>query len=152
MLPLSFGGVFVALLVARSELDLPGMIGVVMLIGIVTKNSILLVEHTVVGIRERGLPRHEAVLEACRNRARAIVMTTFAMTAGMLPLALGFGADSSFRQPMAVAAIGGLLSSTSLSLLVVPVVFTYIDGLEQRLRRLWHRESQWARHEADALR
>jgi multidrug efflux pump subunit AcrB len=132
VLPLSFGGAFVALLVARSELDLPAMIGVVMLIGIVTKNSILLVEHTVIGIRERGLPRHEAVLEACRNRARAIVMTTFAMTA--------------------VAAIGGLLSSTSLSLLVVPVVFTYIDGLEQRLRRLWHRESLWAGHEADALR
>jgi multidrug efflux pump subunit AcrB len=152
VLPLSFGGAFVALLVARSELDLPAMIGVVMLIGIVTKNSILLVEHTVVGIRERGLPRHEAILEACRGRARAIVMTTFAMTAGMLPIALAFGADSSFRQPMAVAAIGGLLSSTALSLLVVPVVFTYIDGLEQRLRRLWRRESQAVRQEADALR
>jgi multidrug efflux pump subunit AcrB len=133
VLPLSFGGAFVALLVARSELDLPAMIGIVMLIGIVTKNSILLVEHTVTGIRERGLSGHEAVVEACRSRARAIVMTTFAMTAGMLPIALGFGADSSFRQPMAVAAIGGLLSSTALSLLVVPVVFTYVDGFERRL-------------------
>ena len=64
-------------------------------------------------------------------------MTTFAMTAGMLPIALGFGADSSFRQPMAVAAIGGLLSSTALSLLVVPVVFTYVDGFERALRRIW---------------
>jgi multidrug efflux pump subunit AcrB len=140
VLPLSFGGAFVALLVARSELDLPAMIGVVMLIGIVSKNSILLVEYTVVAIRNHGLPRDEAVLEACHSRVRAIVMTTFAMTAGMLPLALGFGADSSFRQPMAVAAIGGLLSSTALSLLVVPVVFTYVDGFERRLRSIWHRE------------
>jgi multidrug efflux pump subunit AcrB len=137
VLPLSFGGAFVALLVAHSELDLPAMIGVVMLIGIVSKNSILLVEYTVVSIRDRGLPRHEAVLEACRNRARPIIMTTFAMSAGMLPIALGFGADSSFRQPMAVAAIGGLLSSTALSLLVVPVVFTYVDGFERRLRKMW---------------
>jgi multidrug efflux pump subunit AcrB len=152
VLPLSFGGAFVALLVARSELDLPAMIGVVMLIGIVTKNSILLVEHTVAGVSERGLPVHDAVVQACRNRARAIVMTTFAMTAGMLPIALGFGADSSFRQPMAVAAIGGLLSSTALSLLVVPVVFTYVDGLEQRLGRLWRRGSLGIWHEADALR
>jgi multidrug efflux pump subunit AcrB len=137
VLPLSFGGAFVALLLARSELDLPAMIGVVMLIGIVSKNSILLVEYTVVGIRDRGLARHDAILAACRDRARPIVMTTFAMSAGMLPIALGFGADSSFRQPMAVAAIGGLLSSTALSLLVVPVVFTYVDGLERRLLRLW---------------
>jgi multidrug efflux pump subunit AcrB len=142
VLPLSFGGAFVALLVARSELDLPAMIGVVILIGIVTKNSILLVEHTVVGIRECGLSGDEAVVQACRNRARAIVMTSFAMTAGMLPIALGFGADSSFRQPMAVAAIGGLLSSTALSLLVVPVVFTYVDGFERRLGMLWRRHSK----------
>jgi multidrug efflux pump subunit AcrB len=67
-------------------------------------------------------------------------MTTFAMTAGMLPLALGFGADSSFRQPMAIAAIGGLLSSTALSLLVVPVVFTYVDGFERWVARLWRHE------------
>src|SRR5919201_2080199 len=140
VLPLSFGGAFVALLVARSELDLPAMIGVVMLIGIVTKNSILLVEHTVVGIRERGLPVHDAVVQACRSRARAIVMTTFAMTAGMLPIALGFGADSSFRQPMAGAGAGGSLSSTALSLLVVPVVFTYVDGFETRVRAMWRRE------------
>ena len=144
VLPLSFGGAFVALLVARSELDLPAMIGVVMLIGIVSKNSILLVEYTVVSLRNHGLPLHEAVLEACRNRVRAIVMTTFAMTAGMLPLALGFGADSSFRQPMAIAAIGGLLSSTALSLLVVPVVFTYVDGFERRVRGLWYREAEGA--------
>jgi multidrug efflux pump subunit AcrB len=151
VLPLSFGGAFVALLVARSELDMPAMIGVVMLIGIVSKNSILLVEYTVVCIRDRGLSRRDAVLSACRNRARAIVMTTFAMTAGMLPLALGFGADSSFRQPMAIAAIGGLLSSTALSLLVVPVVFTYVGGFERWLSRFWRRETLATYHGAEQL-
>ncbi|HZR72643.1 efflux RND transporter permease subunit [Bradyrhizobium sp.] len=151
VLPLSFGGAFVALLLARSELDLPAMIGVVMLIGIVSKNSILLVEYAVVSMRDHGLSPRDAVLAACRNRARAIVMTTFAMTAGMLPLALGYGADSSFRQPMAVAAIGGLLSSTALSLLVVPVVFTYVDGFERRLSRLWHREPAPAYGTAEPL-
>jgi nucleotide-binding universal stress UspA family protein len=144
-------GAFVALLIARSELDMPAMIGVVMLIGIVSKNSILLVEYTVVSMRDHGLPPGEAVLAACRNRARAIVMTTFAMTAGMLPLALGYGADSSFRQPMAIAAIGGLLSSTALSLLVVPVVFTYVDGFERRVSRFWRRERERAHRVASPL-
>jgi multidrug efflux pump subunit AcrB len=115
------------------------MIGVVMLMGIVTKNSILLVEYAVVGMRERGLPLHEALIDACHKRARPIVMTTVAMIAGMLPIALGLGADASFRQPMATAVIGGLLTSTALSLLVVPVVFTYINGVERwiasRVRR-----------------
>jgi multidrug efflux pump subunit AcrB len=130
-LPLSLGGAFAGLLVAHSELDVPSMIGVIMLMGIVSKNSILLVEYTIVGIRDRGLSRHEALVDACHKRARPIVMTTMAMSAGMLPIALGFGADSSFRQPMATAVIGGLLSSTALSLLVVPVVFTYVDGFER---------------------
>lgn len=136
-LPLSLGGAFVALLVVHSELDVPSMIGLIMLMGIVSKNSILLVEYAIVGMRERGLTRYEALVDACHKRAQPIVMTTVAMIAGMLPIALGFGADSSFRQPMAVAVIGGLLSSTVLSLLVVPVVFTYVDGLEHWLRRLW---------------
>ncbi len=104
------------------------MIGLVMLMGIVTKNSILLVEYAVVGMRERGLPMRDALIDACHKRARPIVMTTVAMIAGMLPIALGLGADASFRQPMATAVIGGLLTSTALSLLVVPVVFTYING------------------------
>src|SRR5208282_512103 len=90
--------------------------------------SILLVEYAVVGLHERGLSVREALLDACHKRARPIVMTTVAMIAGMLPIGLGFGADASFRQPMAIAVIGGLVTSTALSLLVVPVVFTYVRG------------------------
>lgn len=133
-IPLSLGGALVALLVARSELDVPAMIGLVMLMGIVTKNSILLVEYAVVGMRERAMSLRDALIDACHKRARPIVMTTVAMIAGMLPIALGLGADASFRQPMATAVIGGLLTSTALSLLVVPVVFTYVNGFEQWIR------------------
>ncbi|MBB3219908.1 efflux RND transporter permease subunit [Pseudoduganella umbonata] len=132
-IPLSLGGAFVALLLARSELDVPSMIGLVMLIGVVTKNSILLVEYAVVGMRDRALDVGDALLDACHKRARPIVMTTMAMVAGMLPIALGLGADASFRQPMAIAVIGGLTTSTFLSLFVVPVAFSYVDGLRRRL-------------------
>jgi multidrug efflux pump subunit AcrB len=133
-IPLSLGGALVALLIARSELDVPAMIGLVMLMGIVTKNSILLVEYAVVGMRDRAMSLPDALIDACHKRARPIVMTTVAMIAGMLPVALGLGADASFRQPMAIAVIGGLITSTGLSLLVVPVVFTYVDGFERWLR------------------
>jgi multidrug efflux pump subunit AcrB len=136
-IPLALGGAFVALLVARSELDVPAMIGLVMLMGIVTKNSILLVEYAVMGMRERDLSMIEALVDACHKRARPIVMTTVAMIAGMAPIALGLGADASFRQPMAVAVIGGLITSTALSLLVVPVVFTLVAGFERRLLGLF---------------
>ncbi|WP_024298519.1 efflux RND transporter permease subunit [Methylomicrobium lacus] len=135
-IPLSLGGAFIALLITGGELNIPSMIGLIMLMGIVTKNSILLVEYALAARRERGLSRHDALVDACHKRARPIIMTTVAMIAGMLPIALGFGSDASFRQPMAIAVIGGLLSSTLLSLLVVPVVFTYVDGLKQGLGRL----------------
>lgn len=131
-LPLSFGGAFVALLLTHSALSMPSMIGLVMLMGIVTKNSILLVEYAIVA-RRSGMDRIDALIDACRKRSRPILMTTLAMIAGMLPLALGFGSDPSFRAPMAIAVIGGLVSSTLLSLLVVPAVFTYIDDGKQRL-------------------
>ncbi len=134
-LPLSIGGAFVALLVTNSALSMPSMIGLIMLMGIVTKNSILLVEYAIVE-RRKGVSRFEALVDACHKRSRPIVMTTIAMGAGMFPLALGFGADPSFRSPMAIAVIGGLITSTLLSLLVVPVVFTYIDDAEHRLDRL----------------
>jgi multidrug efflux pump subunit AcrB len=137
-IPLSLGGAFIALLIARSELDVPSMIGLVMLMGIVTKNSILLVEYAVVGVRDRGMTLADALIDACHKRARPIVMTTIAMIAGMLPIAMGFGADASFRQPMATAVIGGLVTSTLLSLLVVPVVFTYVDGFERWVKRRFH--------------
>jgi multidrug efflux pump subunit AcrB len=141
-IPLSIGGAFVALLIVHSELDISSMIGLIMLMGIVSKNSILLVEYAILGIRERGLSRDAALIDACHKRARPIVMTTVAMIAGMLPIALGFGADASFRQPMAIAVIGGLLSSTALSLLVVPVVFAQIDGFERWMRRLFSRDTE----------
>ncbi|MEH6351042.1 efflux RND transporter permease subunit [Pseudomonas sp. 3JA] len=134
-IPLSVGGAFVALLVTRGMLSLPSMIGLVMLMGIVTKNSILLVEYAVMGIHQQRLSVFEALVNACHKRVRPIVMTTLAMIAGMLPIALGLGADASFRQPMAIAVIGGLITSTALSLLVVPVAFTYIDDLERLLSR-----------------
>ena len=135
-LPLSVGGALLALLLAGSSLSMPAMIGLVMLMGIVSKNSILLVEYALVGLHDRGLSRRAALLDACHKRARPIVMTTVAMIAGMAPIALGLGADASFRQPMAIAVIGGLLTSTALSLLVVPVVFTFVDAFERRVRRL----------------
>ena len=113
------------------------MIGLVMLMGVVSKNSILLVEYALVGRNERGLARADALVDACHKRARPIVMTTVAMIAGMAPIALGFGADASFRQPMAIAVIGGLVTSTALSLLIVPVVFTLVDDLERRLRSMF---------------
>lgn len=133
-LPLSIGGAFVALLLTSNALSMPTMIGLIMLMGIVTKNSILLVDYAILA-REAGMNRFDALVDACHKRSRPIVMTTIAMGAGMLPLALGFSGDPSFRSPMAVAVIGGLITSTLLSLLVVPAVYTYIDDLEHWLRR-----------------
>ncbi|GAB2851823.1 efflux RND transporter permease subunit [Pseudoduganella ginsengisoli] len=133
-LPLSIGGAFVALLITRSALSMPSMIGLIMLMGIVTKNSILLVDYAIIARRE-GMKRFDALVDACHKRSRPILMTTIAMGAGMMPLALGMGADPSFRAPMARAVIGGLITSTLLSLLVVPAVFTYIDDLEHFMKR-----------------
>ena len=133
-LPLSIGGAFVALLLTHSAFSMPSLIGLIMLMGIATKNSILLVEYAIVA-RRQGMSRKEALLDAGHKRARPIVMTTIAMGAGMLPIALGIGIDPSFRAPMAIAVIGGLITSTFLSLLVVPVVFTYVDDLVQKLTR-----------------
>ena len=138
-LPLSIGGAFIALLITGQALSMPSMIGLIMLMGVVTKNSILLVDYAILA-REAGLNRFDALVDACHKRSRPIIMTTLAMGAGMMPLALGWGADPSFRSPMAIAVIGGLITSTLLSLLVVPVVFTLIDDLEhllgQQVRRL----------------
>jgi HAE1 family hydrophobic/amphiphilic exporter-1 len=139
-LPLSLGGALLALMLAGSALSMPAVIGVLMLLGIVAKNSILLVEYTEVAMRERGLNRIDALMDAAHKRARPIVMTTIAMTAGMLPVALKIGADAEFRSSMAICVIGGLLTSTLLSLLFVPAAFTYMDDaqhwLAPRLRRL----------------
>ncbi|HYD94183.1 MAG TPA: efflux RND transporter permease subunit [Noviherbaspirillum sp.] len=136
-LPLSLGGAFVGLLLAQKSFSMPSLIGLIMLMGIATKNSILLVEYAIVARRDHGLSRFDALLDACHKRARPIIMTTLAMGAGMMPIAIGIGtADPSFRSPMSIAVIGGLITSTVLSLLVVPAVFTYMDDLEQLMRRL----------------
>jgi multidrug efflux pump subunit AcrB len=149
-LPLSLGGAFVGLLLADKSFSMPSLIGLIMLMGVATKNSILLVEYAIVARRGHdghdGQPavapmsRREALLDACHKRARPIIMTTLAMGAGMLPIAVGWGAaDVSFRSPMAVAVIGGLITSTFLSLLVIPAVFTYVDDLAQASGRLLRR-------------
>jgi len=137
-LPLSIGGAFIALLITNSALSMPTMIGLIMLMGIVTKNSILLVDYAILA-RAAGMNRFDALVDACHKRSRPIIMTTIAMGAGMMPLALGFSGDPSFRSPMAIAVIGGLITSTLLSLLVVPAVFTYVDDFKDALDRGVHR-------------
>lgn len=131
-LPLCLIGAVIGLLVGRMEIDMPAMIGFLMLMGLAAKNSILLVEYAIEDERA-GQDRLEALRNACRERARPIIMTTMAMAAGMLPTALGLGAGSEFRQPMAIAVIGGLITSTALSLVLVPVVYEIIDDLERWL-------------------
>jgi multidrug efflux pump subunit AcrB len=149
-LPLSLGGAFVGLLIAQKSFSMPSLIGLIMLMGIATKNSILLVEYAIEARRGKpaeegkpampGMSRWDAIFDACHKRARPVVMTTIAMGAGMLPIALSWGsADTSFRSPMAIAVIGGLITSTVLSLLVIPVVFTYLDDLGQWVSRLFIR-------------
>ncbi|MDP9902500.1 efflux RND transporter permease subunit [Variovorax ginsengisoli] len=145
-LPLALGGAFVGLLIGQKALSMPSLIGLIMLMGIATKNSILLVEYAIVARRGHdgsggrpavpGMSRWDALMDACHKRARPIIMTTLAMGAGMAPIAFGWSAaDSSFRSPMAMAVIGGLITSTVLSLLVVPAVFTYIDDAEHWIGR-----------------
>ena len=148
-LVLSVPGAFLALFVTSSAISMPSMIGLIMLMGIATKNSILLVDYIVLARRERGLPRPEAILDACRKRARPIVMTTIAMGAGMMPIALGLGVDPSFRSPMAIVVIGGLITSTFLSLLVIPVLFTYVDDVVQLVARIGRRAPRAAPSGAD---
>ena len=131
-LPLSLGGALGLLYVTGSSLSISALIGILMLMGIAAKNSILLVEYAIVARETQGLARRTALMDTARKRARPIVMTTVAMGAGMLPIALGVGADAEFRAPVAIAVIGGLLSSTVLSLVYVPVVYTFMDGLQRR--------------------
>ncbi|WBS01985.1 efflux RND transporter permease subunit [Pseudoduganella sp. SL102] len=148
-LPLSIGGAIVLLLITGNALSMPSMIGLIMLMGIVTKNSILLVDYAILA-RQAGMSRTEALVDACHKRSRPILMTTIAMGAGMMPLALGLGADPSFRAPMAITVIGGLITSTLLSLLVVPAVFTYVDDIEHWIakvaRKLRHKDHPHGDH------
>jgi len=134
-LVLSIPGAILALFITRTALSMPAMIGLIMLMGVATKNSILLVEYAIMARRHHGMNRMEALLDACRKRARPIVMTTVAMGAGMFPIAIGMGNDPSFRAPMAIVIIGGLITSTFLSLLVIPVIFTLVDDLREFIMR-----------------
>jgi multidrug efflux pump subunit AcrB len=131
-LPLSLGGAALALLVTNQPFSMAVVIGFLMLMGIVAKNSILLVDFAIEEMRA-GKTRLQAILESGHKRARPIVMTTVAMVAGMLPVALGWGGDSEFRAPMAIAVIGGLVTSTLLTLVIVPAVFTVFDDVERWL-------------------
>ncbi|ARM14544.1 MULTISPECIES: efflux RND transporter permease subunit [Rhizobium] len=138
-LPLSLGGALLPLVLTGTSFSMPAVIGLLMLMGVVTKNSILLIEYAIMS-RQRGMSRFDSLVDACHKRARPIVMTTIAMASGMLPAALSLmGGDSSFRQPMAIVVIGGVVMSTLLSLIVIPVIFTFVDDFEQILKRVLRR-------------
>ncbi len=133
-LPVSLGGALIGLLMFGKPIDMYALIGIVMLMGLVTKNAILLVEYCL-GSMKTGMTRDEAIFSAGRTRMRPILMTTTAMIAGMLPIAIGLGAGAEARAPMAIAVVGGLFMSTLLTLVVVPVVFTYMYDLQQIILR-----------------
>ncbi|MEP9356089.1 efflux RND transporter permease subunit [Xanthobacter sp. KR7-65] len=137
-LPLSVGGAFIALLITGHAMSMPVVIGFLMLMGIVTKNAILLVDFAIEAMHQ-GVTRTTALIEAGRKRAQPIVMTTIAMVAGMVPSAMALGDGGSFRAPMAIAVIGGLITSTVLSLVFVPAVFTVMDDLSHLFGRLFGR-------------
>jgi hydrophobe/amphiphile efflux-1 (HAE1) family protein len=137
-LPLSLGGVILALLITQKAISMPVVIGILMLMGVVTKNAIMLVDFAVEEIA-KGVPRFEAIVDAGRKRARPIVMTTIAMAAGMIPSAFAFGSGGEFRSPMAIAVIGGLLVSTVLSLVFVPAVFSVMDDVSIWIWRFFSR-------------
>ena len=148
-LPVSFGGAFFALLITGKSLSMPALIGIIMLTGIAAKNSILLVDYAIMAMKG-GMKRNEALVDAAHKRARPIIMTTFAMGLGMLPIAAAIGEGTEFRSPMAVAVIGGLITSTALSLLFVPVVFSLIDGIKTRLERVLDRKFRHAHDHGEA--
>ena len=133
-LPLSLVGMAGMLFLTGDTINIMSLIGLIMLMGLVTKNAILLVDYTKV-LRSRGMERKEAIITAGRTRLRPIMMTTLAMIFGMLPLALALGSGSEMRAPMARAVIGGLITSTFLTLLVVPVVYSLLDDVRERFRR-----------------
>ncbi len=137
-LPLSIGGAIMGLLVAREPLGMYALIGIVMLMGLTTKNSILLVEYVLTAMAN-GTPRTRAIFESGEARMRPILMTTVAMIAGMTPIAMGIGAGAEVRKSMAISVIGGLSTSTLLTLVVVPVVFSYLDQISDWVRRKWRK-------------
>ena len=140
-LPLAIGGAIVGLVIGQSSFSMPSLIGFLMLMGIAAKNSVLLVDYIIIA-EKGGMRRWDAIMDAAHKRARPIIMTTFAMGAGMVPIAMGWGADVEFRQPMAIAVLGGLISSTFLSLLFIPPIFTIVDDLSGWARRVITRKAR----------
>ncbi|GAB4548874.1 MAG: efflux RND transporter permease subunit [Pleurocapsa sp.] len=140
-LPLSIGGALLGLLVAQKELGLFALIGIVLLMGLVTKNAILLVDFALAELKE-GKPQFKAVIAAGVSRLRPILMTSISTIAGMMPIALELGADGEVRSPMAIAVIGGFTTSTLLTLVVVPVLFTYVDNLIRTLKNWFSNEKK----------
>jgi hydrophobe/amphiphile efflux-1 (HAE1) family protein len=135
-LPLSLCGALIGLVCLHQSIGLYALIGITMLMGLVTKNAILLVEYGLMAMKQ-GLPQRKAIILAGETRMQPILMTTIAMIAGMSPIALGLGAGSEARSPMAISVIGGLITSTAFTLIVIPVVFTYIDDFQTWLRRIF---------------
>jgi multidrug efflux pump subunit AcrB len=141
-LPLALVGGILGLFLTRNTLAMGALIGMILLMGLVTKNAILLVDRAIVRVRDRGESPLQAILEAGPERLRPILMTSAAMTLGMLPTALSNAEGSEFRAPMAIAVIGGVISSTLLSLVVVPVFYLTIENSKGRLRRLRRRKAE----------
>jgi multidrug efflux pump subunit AcrB len=125
-LPLSIVGAMIALLVSQNDFGMISLLGLIFLIGLLDKNALLLVDYTN-QLRQQGKRRHDAIILSCQTRLRPILMTSLSTILGMLPLAIGLGAGAQLRQPMAVAIIGGLLTSSLLSLIVVPVLYTLVE-------------------------
>lgn len=144
-IPMAFVGAFIALFLQGSSMSMGATIGLILLMGLVTKNGILLVDHAVTKVRDEGWTPHEAILHAGPARMRPILMTSAAMVLGMLPTAIGDGPGSEFRGPMAMGVIGGVISSTLLTLLVVPIFYLLLEWVSRSLRHLWVR---WVRGES----
>jgi HAE1 family hydrophobic/amphiphilic exporter-1 len=139
VLPLALCGAFIALFVTHQSLDLFSMIGCVMLLGVATKNSILLVDYTL-QLRQTGMPEREAIIKAGRTRLRPILMTSFALIAGMLPVAIGLNEASKQRTSMGIAIIGGLISSTFLTLVIIPAAYGYVERFNQWIKSFFRKQ------------
>lgn len=137
VLPLAICGAFFALALTGASLDLFSMIGCIMLLGVATKNSIILVDYTNQQVEENGMPLKEAILLAGKNRLRPILMTSFALIAGFIPIAIGLNEASKQRTSMGIALIGGLISSTLLTLIIVPAAYTYIERFRHFVNRIF---------------
>jgi HAE1 family hydrophobic/amphiphilic exporter-1 len=136
-LPSAGVGALLSLMLFRMDLNIYGFVGIIMLIGIVKKNAIMMIDFALEAQRNEGKSPHDAIYEGCLIRFRPIMMTTMAAIMGSLPIALGFGAGADARRPLGVAVVGGLLFSQLITLYITPVVYTYMDSLQRRVRMLF---------------